>query len=352
MRDVAIVSFAQGKSVRREVREEVEMLVPVIAEAVKRSGLSRSQIGFTVSGSSDYLIGRPFSFVGALDAAGPWPPIEESHVEMDGAFALYEAWVRLQHGDIDAAVVYCFGRSSLGDIREVLVAQLDPYLLGPLAPDAVSLAALQARAVLDSKKGTERDFAEIAARNRRNAADNPNAQVRKSAPAEELMREPYVVAPLRKHDLPPISDCAAAIVLAAGDLAKKVCPRPAWIRGIDTRIEPHSLGVRDLASSPSTKTAGETAGVGRAPVDVAELHAPYSFQEIILKEALGLDANVRVNPSGGALAANPVMVAGLLRIGEAAQQIHEGKARRAVAHATSGPCLQQNLVCVLEGGES
>jgi len=57
---------------------------------------------------------------------------------------------------------------------------------------------------------------------------------------------------------------------------------------------------------------------------------------------------VKVNPSGGALAANPMMVAGLTRIGEAATRLARGEGRRAIAHATSGPCLQQNLVCVLE----
>jgi acetyl-CoA acetyltransferase len=64
---------------------------------------------------------------------------------------------------------------------------------------------------------------------------------------------------------------------------------------------------------------------------------------------MGLGANVRINPSGGALAANPIMAAGLARIGEAANQIRAGRARRALAHATQGHCLQQNLVCVLEG---
>jgi hypothetical protein len=43
------------------------------------------------------------------------------------------------------------------------------------------------------------------------------------------------------------------------------------------------------------------------------------------------------------------MVAGLERFVEAARRIHQGEADRAVAHATSGPCLQQNLVAVLEG---
>jgi acetyl-CoA acetyltransferase len=105
--------------------------------------------------------------------------------------------------------------------------------------------------------------------------------------------------------------------------------------------------MRDLTISTSTRLAAEKAGV-RGPIDVAELHAPFAHQELILREALGLDPDVDVNPSGGALAANPMMVAGLTRLGEAAARIFAGAARRAVAHATSGPCLQQNLVCVLE----
>lgn len=40
--------------------------------------------------------------------------------------------MRLQHGDIDAALVYAFGKSSLGDIRDVMVLQLDPYYVAPL----------------------------------------------------------------------------------------------------------------------------------------------------------------------------------------------------------------------------
>ena len=43
-----------------------------------------------------------------------------------------------------------------------------------------------------------------------------------------------------------------------------------------------------------------------------------------------------------------MMSAGMIRIGEAARRVMDGSARRAIGHATSGPCLQQNLVCVLE----
>ena len=44
-----------------------------------------------------------------------------------------------------------------------------------------------------------------------------------------------------------------------------------------------------------------------------------------------------------------MMVSGLVRIGEAAQRVARGDANRALGHATQGHCLQQNLVCVLEG---
>jgi acetyl-CoA acetyltransferase len=332
--------------------------MPVVTEVLDATGITISDIGFTVSGSTDYLMGVPFSFVGALDAVGAWPPIEESHVEMDGAWALYEAWVRLQLGDIDTALVYCFGKSSpSASLAELLSRQLDPYVMAPLWPDALSVAALQARAGLDAGLYTEGDMAGVAARSRTSAASNAYAQVTGSPSAESLLGEPYLVAPLRRHDCPPVTDGSAAVILAAGDMARRLVSRPAWIRGIDHRIETHSLGSRDLSSSPSTVAAAREAGAFRsAPadavsvsIDVAELHAPFTHQELILRAALGLDKDVSVNPSGGALAANALMVAGLVRIGEAAKAISSGDADRALAHATSGPCLQQNLVCVLEG---
>ena len=338
MRDIAIVAFEQSPRTadHRIGTNDTEMLLPVIQGVLAQAGLQRSEIGFTCSGSCDYLAGMPFSFVHVLDAIGAWPPIEESHVEMDGAWALYEAWVRLQHGDIDTALVYGFGKATAGSIRDVLGLQLDPYYMAPLAPDSVSLAALQARALIETSRFTERDLAQVAV-----AAGRGDS-------VEALLEAAAFVDPLRHHDCSPPSDGAAAIVLAAGDRARDLCARPAWIRGIDHRIEAHALGIRDLTRSPSTETAGKKACVADAPVDVAELHAPFSHQQLIIAGALGLDDSVRINPSGGALAHDPVMATGLIRLGEAAAAIHDGTARRAVGHATSGPCLQQNLVCTLE----
>ena len=279
MRDIAVISFAQTPA-RRRVPElnEVEMLMPAVHGALEQVDMTIDDIGFVCSGSTDYLAGVGFSFVSTLDGVGPWPPIQESHVEMDGAWALYEAWVKLQLGELDTALVYSYAKSSPGDLPMVLTRQLDPITIAPLWPDTVSLAALQARALLDAGTYTEEHFAEVAARSRKSALDNPNAQLAWDRPASDGLAEDYHIAPLRKGDCAPITDGAACVILAAGDVAREKVDRPAWIRGIDHRIEPIHLGHRDLTVSESTRLAAEKAGVadgagrrGRAP---RPLHPP------------------------------------------------------------------------------
>jgi acetyl-CoA acetyltransferase len=349
MRDVAVIGFAQDTAVDDRERNEVEIVSPVVREAIERSGMKRRDIDFTISGSCDYLAGGPFTFVMGLDGVGAWPPVKESHVEMDAAWALYEAWVAIQTGDVDSAIIYGFGKASLGDLHEVWTLQTDPYTVAPLWPSMVDMAALQADVFLAPSGRTDRDLAEVAARSRRSAQHNPYAIVSEDSSVEDLLGRPVTHRPLRETDIAPITDGAAAIVIAAGDIATKHCERPAWIRGIEHRIDPQNIGLRDLATAPSATLAGEKAGVADGAIDVAEIHAQFSHEELILREALNIGDGVDVNPSGGALTANPMMAAGLIRIGEVANRITEGRADRGIAHAAQGPCLQQNLVCVLEG---
>jgi acetyl-CoA acetyltransferase len=345
---VAVVGFAQSPCVRHGegTTSGVEMLVPIFGEVLAATGLAKDDIGFWCSGSSDYLAGRAFSFVQAVDAIGAFPPIMESHVEMDGAWALYEAWVKILTGEADVALAYGFGKSSAGQLRRVLALQLDPYLVAPLWPDSVSIAALQARLGIEAGLWSEKDMAEVAARSRAAALSNPQAQLSGEVTAEELLEGPYLADPLRAHDCAPVGDGAAAVILASGERARELCERPAWITGFEHRIDSPSLGARDLTTVPSAAAAGRAAGA--AGVDAAELHAPFTHQEILLRAALGLGDGVCVNPSGGALAGNPMFAAGLARIGMAAREIFSGRAGRALGHATSGPALQQNLACVME----
>lgn len=334
--DIAVVGFAHAPHVPETygTTNGVEMLIPCFHNLYEKLGIGVSDIGFWCSGSSDYLAGRAFSFISAIDSIGAVPPINESHVEMDAAWALYEAYVKLRSGQVDTALVYGFGKASAGTLRQVLTLQTDPYLVAPLWPDAVSMAGLQARAGLDAGHWTERDMAAV------NAADD--------AEIDRRLAAPFVADPLREHDIAPITDGAAAIVLAAGDRARELCERPAWLTGIAHRIDTPMLGARDLSTSPSTAAAAKAATGGNTDFDVAELHAQYSHEQLILKQAIGLGEKTRINPSGGALSGNPMFSAGLERIGYAATEIINGTADRTLAHASSGPALQQNLVATLE----
>ncbi len=314
MQDVAVVAFAQTPiSGGNPLTDEVELVRAALNQALAQVGLTRRDIGFFCSGSCDYVQGVPFSFVAAVDALGAWPPIEESHVEMDGAWALYEAYIRLQHGDIDTAVVFAFGRPSLGEPADVFAQQLDPYTMGPLWIDPDSLAGLQARALIDAGKASDQTF-----------------------------------VPSR------FADGAACLILAtrekAIEIGNKIDRQPAWIRGIDHRVESMQLGLRDLTVCESAKIAAQKARVSELKLEIAELHTRYEHENVILREALGLGSEVKLNPSGGCTTASIPMVSGLARIGEVAERILRREVKAGVAHATSGPCLQQNLICVLEGG--
>jgi acetyl-CoA acetyltransferase len=351
MEEIAIIGWSVSPMVRTTDKTEAQMLAEVITGAVEDAGVTRAQLDFTCAGSCDYVAGQAFSFVQNIDALGAWPPKSDSHVEMDGAWALYEAWTRLQQGDLDIAVAMGSGRSSTAEPALIYPMEMDPYYLAPLGVDAVTFAALQARALIDAGTVTERQMADIAVRTRRDAQSNPHAQVRGEFDADALLDEEFVRSPLRRHDLPPVTDGAVAVVIARRDQAYELCERPVWITGFAHCAELHYPGMRDLRASPSTTTAAGWAGIGDGPIEVAELQAAFTHEEPLLKAALGLGDDVPVNLSGGPLAANPIMATGLVRIAEAARQVRDHGRHRALAHATSGPCLQQNLVCIVEGSK-
>lgn len=344
-RDVAVVGFAHARHTESTfgTTNGVEMLAPVFAECYRQTGLDRTDIEFWCSGSSDYLAGRAFSFISAVDSIGAVPPISESHVEMDAAWAFFEAYLKIASGQADTALVYGFGKASAStDLDSALALQLDPYTVAPLWPGRHHVAALQARAGIDAGHWSEAEMAAVAAR-------------ATGRDEKDLLAEPYVADPLRQHDCPPVTDGAGAIILASADRARELVDTPAYITGMEHIADSAEFGARDLTDSPSARAAAvrATGSSGERPdlggVSVAELHTQYTHQELLLRGALGISDDVAVTPSGGSLLADPLFSAGLERIGYAAHSIWEGRSERALAHATSGHLLQQNLICLLEG---
>ena len=125
MTDVAVVGFAQAPIVvRDEHRIASEILYPQVRRALAECGVERDAIDYQVSASADYMDGRPFGFVAALDVMGSWPPRQDLHLEMDGSFATYYAWLRMQTGEVDTAIVCGHGKTSEGEPERVLEFRL------------------------------------------------------------------------------------------------------------------------------------------------------------------------------------------------------------------------------------
>jgi acetyl-CoA acetyltransferase len=192
LRNVAVVGFAQGPIVARdEHRMATEMLYPQVRAALAQCGVERDAIDYQVAGSADYVDGRPFGFVAALDVMGSWPPRHDLHLEMDAAFAAHYAWIRIQTGDCDTAIVCGHGKVSEGEPRRILNLELDPYYHAPLGLDPIATAALQASAYMARAGVSDADLAAIAARNRAAGTKNPDAQLREAASAADLQMTPF-----------------------------------------------------------------------------------------------------------------------------------------------------------------
>ncbi|MDA9340603.1 lipid-transfer protein [Gammaproteobacteria bacterium] len=348
MKKVAIVGYAQHKILPNAgALNEVELLMPVVHKVFADLGISQDDIGFTCSGSCDYLQGAAFAFVEGLSAIQTHPPIKESHVEMDAAWALYESILKVKMGDAETALVYGFGKSSPGNLDSIISLQMDPYYISPLWPDRVSLAALQARVLLEQKIITAEEMMAAVVESRKHAASNPNALITDLLSEDLYNSNNYKSSPLRALDCPPISDGASAMIIASEDKAFEYTDHPIWIEGIDHRIESSNLGSRDLATSPTIESSAKLLQLENINFDVAELHTQFSHELPFLQKLLNL-GDVPINLSGGPLVGNVMMCAGLDAIGKTYESLVKNQLKHGLAHATSGPCLQHNMLVHLE----
>ena len=192
-------------------------------------------------------------------------------------------------------------------------------------------------------------MAEVVNRSLTDAEKNEYAIRKGGSSVEELLARPMYADPLRKHDCAPVTDGAAAIVLAAGDRARDV----ARAAGLDHRLRalrrPAPAG--HPRPDPLALRRGAPAGAAR-PRRRRGRRAARAVQPPGADPAHASSASATtyaINPSGGALTGNPMFTGGLIRIGEAARRVWAGDADQVLGHATSGPALQQNLVCTMEG---
>jgi len=378
MEKTAIVGVAQTKYERRK-KDQIfaDMVFDVTRAALDDAGLALEDIDSVVTVSNDFFDGRTISGMSVGDASGGQDK-SISTVSGDGAFGAFYGLMRVLSG-YQATIVVAHYKGSEGDVKITTNGMFDPVFHRHLGIEAISAAALQANAYMHRYGIREEEFAEVSVKNHGNAKNNPYAQLPLDITVADVMKSRKIAEPLKLLDCGPVSDGAAAVIIANEKIAARTKKKPVWIRGVAHCCEDYLLGDRDLARpaalSEAAKKAYAMAGI-RKPldeIDVAEVLEPYSYMEPLWLEGLGfcepgeggkqigrgittMDGKLPVNPSGGALSSNPILVGGLARLIEAALQVRgEAGARQvkkvdtALAHGFNGPCGQSHCVWIVGG---
>jgi acetyl-CoA C-acetyltransferase len=197
---------------------------------------------------------------------------------------------------------------------------------------------------------------------------------------EDVMKSPPLCTPIKLLDACPASDGAAAMIFACEEKAKKLCPRPAWVRAVSGIAESANYPYRDwaepIALIKAARKCYAECGITdpRKQLDVVELYDAFSPQMLIWAEALGLcergeggrliesgaasmQGDIPINPSGGVLSANTIGATAMVRQVEACLQVMGGADQRqvegaewALAHGWGGG-IQFHTVMIVSSEE-
>lgn len=211
---------------------------------------------------------------------------------------------------------------------------------------------------------TEEQMAMVSVKNRRNGLNNPNAQFQQSIDLATALNAKPIVRPMKLYDCCPITDGAAAVILAGEEKAKHLTDKPlVYIMGTgQSSVHNMSANMPDWTTWVSLRTAAQqaykAAGITPSQIDVAQTHDCFTISEIIEYEDLGFcekgeggrfvqdgqsdfGGKVPVNTDGGLLSCgHPFGGTGIRQAIEITRQLR-GDARRQVQGAQLG--LTHNL---------
>jgi len=376
---VAIVGYKQTKHTFDSPVARERMIYELVKALFAELGITRDDIDTFILASNDFTDGRTISEVFTVPRIGAYMK-DETKVESDGLSAALYAYMRILSGLYETALVVGFSMAG-SEFRAPLIQSytLDPAYERPRGIiNYYSVAALQANAYMRKYKFTEEDLAQLTVKNLENANNNPYAARKEENPSiDKVLGSKPLYLPIRQAHVSAYADGACAVILSSKKLAKKFTNKPVWIDGVGHFMDTYYIGDRDLLAmehlSAAAKKAYKMAGIKnpKKEIDLAEIHTNFSSEEPVFAEAMGLfkpgsgkdvvkngesriDGSLPINPSGGALGANPINATGLIRLAEASAQLRNeaGKnqvkgAKTAVVHAQDGPGAQLNTVFVV-----
>jgi len=269
-----------------------------------------------------------------------------------GSSAFREAWLSVASGLYDVAIVVGVEKTytEKGGVLDIGKADLE-MMLGLVLP---SYFAIMAQRYIYDYGLFAQDLALVAVKNRFHGSLNPYSQFQKPVTVEEVLSSPMIADPLTRLSCTPLSDGAAAAILASKDMAirlnKKIITVAASVLQSGAYQNPMNLSNWDL-NVRAAEEAYNTANLGPEDIDLAEVHDCFTISELLHYETLGfckkgegvkllkekktqLGGKVPFSVSGGLLAkGHPVGCTGVAQIVEAVWQLRGEAGKRQVSNA-------------------
>jgi acetyl-CoA C-acetyltransferase len=346
MRDVAVVGAGMMDFGEHHDMGLDDMVEGVYLNAVADvdRGIDRSAIEGAWFGTLDFA-GGASSGLGLAHPTGLFgiPTTRVENACATGSTAVQNAVRAVRSGDLDVALVV--GAEKMHDDPGGLLDEADQETVwrgrGVTMPAFFGLRATRHMHEFDT---TREQIAKVSVKNHDNGAKYPHAHYRFTCSVDDVVGSPTVTDPLNLYDCCPVTDGAAAVVVAADEVVDSYTDDPVWVAGSGLATDSLLRG-RDeaLVGFPATTSAAEQAyeqaGIAADDVDVAEVHDCFTITELVSYEDLGfcpkgeggalvdegateLDGELPVNPSGGLLAkGHPVGATGVAQVAELYDQL-------------------------------
>lgn len=363
MTNVAVVGVGCTKMDEHWTKSMKDLSREAGALALQDAGIEGKDIQALYIGSmsSGRFVGQEHLGALAVDQAGltPIPATRCEGACASGALAFRKACMAIKSGEYD--MVMAAGGEKMTDIKgpEAIAALMgagDQEWESALGLSFTGLYALIAVAYMKKYGLTREELALVPVKNHLHGKNHPCSQFNYEVTVEQVLKSPMIADPLRLLDCSPITDGAAAVILASERFAEKF-RKSVWVLGSGQASDTLALHHRkSFTEIPASRIAGEKAyqqaGLTPEEIDMAEVHDCFSIEEILAYEDLDfaprgkgkelllnketyVGGRIPVNTDGGLKLGHPVGATGIKQIIEVVRQLR-GEAYNQVRNARIG----------------
>ena len=358
-RKVCVIGAGLTLFRRRMLETGKELSFEAVRMALDSAGIERKEVDSVVMGSApDAFDGVHMKGEYLLDGSGGYQR-PSSRVFVGGATGVYTpvaGWWHVASGMSDVCVAVAEEKMSPLQPHPAAAfwSIFDHTIERPLGVTLLWIFALEMRKYMATYGIKEEEIAQVAVKNKGNAMDHPCAQLPARITVEDVMNSETMVWPVKRLDVSPPSDGAAAVVMCSEEFAKKLTKDPVRVAGVGWNIDSTYWTDKDLSYPQYLENAGnmayKMAGIKnpKKEIDFAEVYDPFDYKELHHMEGLQLakkgeapkltssgmtqrDGELPINPSGGLLGVgNPIAAAGMMKVCELYFQLTHQAGKRQV----------------------